>query len=181
MTTDTATPVIDLTPCVSSQVAAYGYEAATCTLAVKFNTGGALYHYHDVPAEVHEQMKTAESVGSFFTKSIRNKFAYTKQPDSEGITYGLPLAQEPKYTASSKTGRIVNRSTGKPIPDFEPVFILRGQDEKAIYALRAYANLVSDPEHAQALALRIAAFENFAATHPDLMKEPDTTPMVLAA
>ena len=167
-------PSIELSPCVSSQVKAYGYDAETRTLAVQFISNNSLYHYADVPADVFASMKAAPSVGTFFGKHIRNAFVCTKQADPvTGIVFGLLPAQEPKYTSSSKTGRLVNRATGKPIPDDEPVFIIRAQDIHAISALRWYRSVVNEPDQEQAVSRRIADFEAFAAAHPDRMKEPD--------
>lgn len=167
-------PTIGLQPCSSSQVKAYGYDAASRTLAVQFISNNALYHYADVPAEVFEAMKAAPSVGQFFGKSIRPHYVCTKQPDPEtGIVFGLLPAQEPKYTTSSKTGRITNRATGKPIPDSEPIFVLRAQDVHAIAALRHYLAFCTEPDHQHAVLKRIDAFERFAFENPDRMKEPD--------
>jgi hypothetical protein len=167
-------PTIGLQPCSSSQVKAYGYDAETRTLAVQFISNNALYHYADVPAEVFEAMKAAPSVGAFFGKSIRPHYVCTKQPDPvTGIVFGLLPAQEPKYTTATKTGRLTNRQTGKPIPDDEPVFVLRAQDIHALHALRHYLVFCTEPDQQQAVGKRIAAFEAFAAANPGRMKEPD--------
>lgn len=171
-------PSIDLTPCESSQIAAFGYDQATQILAIQFPGRGAkpgdIYHYADVPAEVFEQMKAAESKGKFFGSTIRGRYAYEKQADpSTGITFGLKQAQEPKYTTGTKDGRLVNRATGKPIPDDEPVFVLRAQDIRALAALRYYLVSCSEVDHINAVQVRIKDFEAFAAAHPDRMKEPD--------
>lgn len=174
-------PTITLEPCTSSQVKAYGYDAETRTLAVQFISNNALYHYADVPAEVFEAMKAAPSVGQFFGKSIRPHYVCTKQADPvTGVVFGLLPAQEPKYTTSSKTGRITNRATGKPIPDHEPVFVLRAQDVHAVSVLRTYLSLVAEIDQAAAVAKRIADFEAFAAAHPDRMKEPDDISLAAA-
>jgi hypothetical protein len=167
-------PAIDLQPCASSQVKAYGYDPKTLTLAVQFNSNNALYHYAGVPPEVFEALKAAPSVGTFFGKSIRPNYVCTKQPDPvTGIVFGLLPTQEPKYTTATKTGRLVNRETGKPIPDDEPVFVIRAQDIHAVSALRWYRSVVKEPDQQQAVSRRIAHFEAFAAAHPDRMKEPD--------
>ncbi len=83
-------------------------------------------------------------------------------------------AQEPKYDA--REGRLVNRHTGEPIPDEEPVFILRAKDRRAMVALTAYYAAITDPAHARAVAARIESFKAFALANPDKMKEPDTGP-----
>ena len=69
---------VKLTPCESSKIEAFGYCPDNKVLAVKFKSGG-LYHYYDVGPDVHEQMKAAESVGSFLHKNIKGKFAYARQ------------------------------------------------------------------------------------------------------
>lgn len=64
-----------MTPCKSSQVAEYGYDPDTKTLAVRYKSGG-LYHYSDVTPEVHDELCKAESVGKFLGASIKGKFTY---------------------------------------------------------------------------------------------------------
>lgn len=39
---------------------------------------------------------------------------------------------------------IVMRSDGKPIPEDEPVFVIRAQDMLAVPAIRAYATMAED-------------------------------------
>ena len=58
-------------PVKSSQIAAVGYDAAAKKLAVQF-TRGQTYHYDNVPPELHQQLLGAESIGSFFGKTIRS-------------------------------------------------------------------------------------------------------------
>lgn len=173
----TATP-ITLTPCESSQVAGFGYDEETRTLAVQFPgrgaTPGSIYHYSDVPPEVFAEFQASESKGKFFGSKVRGHFSYEKQPDANGTVFGLTQAQEPKYTTATKDGRIVNRATGKPIPDDEPVFILRAKDYLATAALQAYLDQIEDPEHAAAVQKRIDAFDDFAEANPERMAQPDT-------
>jgi hypothetical protein len=170
--------IIAMTACASSQISGYGYDAATQTLAISFPGRGAqpdtIYHYFDVPPEVYAALQAAESKGKFFGAEIRTKFRYEKQTDADGIAFGLPLAQEPKYTTGTRDGRIVNRATGKPIPDDEPVFILRAKDVHASAALAAYLRELEEIEHRAAVQARIDAFDAFAAAHPERMKYPDT-------
>ena len=82
--------------------------------------------------------------------------------------------QEPKYDV--RDGRLINRNTGKPIPDDEPVFVLRAKDPRAMVALTAYYAAINDPAHGLAVAARIESFKAFALANPDKMKEPDTGP-----
>ncbi len=147
---------------------------------MQFKSGGT-YHYFGVPQHLADQMAKVESIGKFVGQELRGKFAYERQPDVPGgIVFGLGQAQEPKYT-TTQHGRLVNRSTGKAIPDDEPVFILRAQDRKACEALAAYALVVDNPDHAAVVDQRITDFRAFAARHADRMKEPDSPALLTAA
>lgn len=87
----------------------------------------------------------------------------------------MKIEQEPKYAAVD--GVLVNRATGKAIPDDEPVFVLRAKDVHAVYALRAYLEacyIVPNDEHIDAVLRRIAEFENFSNEHGERMKLPYT-------
>lgn len=64
--------------CKSSQMSAHGYDPTTKTLAIRFQSGGT-YHYKDVPSEVYEKMKKAESLGSFLHHHVKGKFKHVKQ------------------------------------------------------------------------------------------------------
>jgi hypothetical protein len=89
--------------------------------------------------------------------------------------WGLPVAQEPKYTVNLQ-GRLVNRASGTPIPDDEPVFIQRAQDSVARRVVGYYWEVASSESlseaHINAVERRQAAFDNFAIDHPERMKEP---------
>lgn len=176
--TATVSPAISITPCESSQISGFGYDTASQTLAVQFHgrgaTPGSIYHYAKVPPEVFAEFQASESKVKFFGSKIRGVFEYEKQPDANGIVFGLPQAQEPKYTTATKDGRITNRATGKPIPDDEPVFILRAKDHLATAALQAYLERIDDLEHATEVQKRIDAFDDFAAAHPERMSWPNT-------
>lgn len=64
---------IPLVPCVSSNVAAWGYQDNT--LAVQFKSSGGIYHYADVPPERVAALSDPDtSVGSFIG-GIRHEFA----------------------------------------------------------------------------------------------------------
>lgn len=167
------TVTINYQPCQSSQIEAWGYDAASQTLGIKF-VRGATYHYIGVSQEVADSFAKAESAGKFFGGSIKNKFNYERQPDQPGgIVFGLAQTQEPKYT-TTQHGRIVSRSTGKVIPDDEPVFILRAQDVHAVDAIIAYSSLCESSEHRAAVLERAKAFQTFADAHAERMKEPST-------
>src|SRR5712671_167537 len=84
----------------------------------------------------------------------------------------MNVYQEPKYAAVG--GKLVNRQSNEPIPDDEPVFILRARDVHAAPTLIHYAANVTDREHREAAKTRAAQFSNWATLHPDRMKEPDS-------
>jgi hypothetical protein len=85
---------------------------------------------------------------------------------------GLPIGQEPKYTVNGSS--IVNRASGEPIPEDEPVFIFRGRDVHARVALAAYLLELPQGEHAAAVDARYQDFARFAVENRERMKEPDT-------
>lgn len=66
--------LIPLTPVESHQLAAYGFDPVTNTLAITFKnkTGTSLpYHYPCTP-EVFAELQAAESKGGYFNKNIKN-------------------------------------------------------------------------------------------------------------
>ena len=71
------TPNIALSPVKSSQIESIGYDVASKTLAVKFNSGG-IYHYAGVNAADYENLQKAKSIGSHFGSKIRNVFKHMK-------------------------------------------------------------------------------------------------------
>ncbi len=62
-------------------------------------------------------------------------------------------SQEPKY--GIRNGQIVNRESGAPIPDDEPIFVFRAKDRLAVRILTGYFSAIEDPEHARAVAARL--------------------------
>jgi len=69
--------------------------------------------------------------------------------------------------------RLVRRDNGVPIPDDEPLFILRAQDVKALPILIAYKIICRDINHVAGIVKAINDFTNFRDNHPERMKEPD--------
>lgn len=59
----------------SSAIASLGYDAGTRTMAVTFK-GGKRYEYDDVPPEVFEHAKGAESVGKYVSAHVVGKFKH---------------------------------------------------------------------------------------------------------
>jgi hypothetical protein len=91
----------------------------------------------------------------------------------EGRSRRLPYLNDPKYIIADN--RLVNRFTGAPIPDDEPVFIVRGKDIFAAEMLLHYAKTVDDGKHQGAILGRLSDFLEFARKHPERMQRPDTT------
>lgn len=79
MTDKPKAPAISITPVdSSSNVAGWGYDSATSTLAVQFK-GGSIYHYAGVPQAVVDELRGAKSVGSFIgSRIVKGGFAHSK-------------------------------------------------------------------------------------------------------
>lgn len=65
------------TPVSSTSLASVGYDTASFTLEIEFNSG-RVYQYVDVPEHVHQELVSAASVGSYFARSIKNSFSYSE-------------------------------------------------------------------------------------------------------
>jgi len=70
--------------------------------------------------------------------------------------------------------RLVKRNTEVPIPDDEPLFILRAQDRKALPALLAYLMILDNIDHKANVKKSVDDFRQFQFDHPERMKEPDS-------
>ncbi|GBD95936.1 hypothetical protein BMS3Abin06_00816 [bacterium BMS3Abin06] len=68
---------IAMIPVVSSNVESIGYEEGTQTLRVKF-LNGSVYDYKNVPIMEFEQLKNAQSVGSYLNRNIKGNYTYEK-------------------------------------------------------------------------------------------------------
>lgn len=130
-------------------------------------------------------VNTQPVVGGYFVRYADGYQSYSPaKAFEEGYVseadWGVPLEQEGKYTVNGQ-GRIINRTTGKPIPENEPVMMFRGQDAKATTALWAYYDACTSPDHRAVIKARIHQFEEFARARPEYMKEPDSNMRELAA
>ena len=69
----------------SSQIAAYGYDANTQRLAVKYKTNGDrfTYEYKGVPPALAEAMEAADSKGSFIYRTIKPTFDFDRMEEPE--------------------------------------------------------------------------------------------------
>ena len=70
--------MIDRVPVKSSNIKSVGHCKDTNTLAVEFKDG-AVYHYADVPADVHEQLVSSKSVGGALHSIIKGNYRHSKQ------------------------------------------------------------------------------------------------------
>lgn len=59
----------------SSQISHIGFDDENNKLYVTFNNNKT-YEYSDVPYSVWKEFKTSTSIGSYFSKNIKNKYQY---------------------------------------------------------------------------------------------------------
>jgi len=72
--------------------------------------------------------------------------------------------------------QLVKRDGEVPVPDDEPLFILRAQDRKALPAIVAYCEILDNIDHRASVKKTINDFREFQAKNPERMKEPDSPP-----
>jgi len=74
---------------------------------------------------------------------------------------------------------IVKTANGTPIPEDEPLFLLRAKDRLAVDALLSYREICRrdgcTDYQLNGVTDIIEAFQRFAAEHPDRMKQPGVT------
>lgn len=58
----------------SSNIAATSHDPRTKAMQIKYHNG-SLWQYDGVPASEHNELRSAESVGSHFHKHIKTKYA----------------------------------------------------------------------------------------------------------
>jgi hypothetical protein len=66
----------------SSNLKSVGYDPTTQELEVEFQNGG-IYTYVGVPHEIHKELMTDKSVGSYYARNIRSQYALKPAPDAE--------------------------------------------------------------------------------------------------
>lgn len=59
----------------SSNVEQIGYENGTLLVSFK---NGTHYNYYDVPKQLFEDLKKAESKGKFLNENVKGKYEYAK-------------------------------------------------------------------------------------------------------
>lgn len=68
---------MDRIPVQSTEIALVGYDSSKQLLEVTFRRGG-VYRFRGVPAEVHEKLMAASSIGTFFSENIKEAYEYVK-------------------------------------------------------------------------------------------------------
>lgn len=64
-------------PVESTNLSKIRYEEDSRTLEIEFN-GGRQYQYFEVPKQVFEGLRTADSHGKYFHKHIKGSYRYTR-------------------------------------------------------------------------------------------------------
>lgn len=84
---------------------------------------------------------------------------------------------EPKYQLNASTGEIVNSHNGKPIPEDEPIIILRAQDDCVLNGLEHYYRMCESrnapTKHLESIRERINEFRMWQRANHDKVKVPD--------
>lgn len=68
---------MDMISVSSSNVAAVGYDEDSSTLQLEFNNG-AMYQYFDVPENIFEELRDADSVGGYLAEHVKGSYRYSK-------------------------------------------------------------------------------------------------------
>jgi hypothetical protein len=68
---------MERTPVTSSNIRSIGYDPASSTLEIEFNSG-AVYQYANVPQTEYDSLMSASSHGSYFSANIKGRYSYTK-------------------------------------------------------------------------------------------------------
>lgn len=61
----------------SKDIAIVGYDSETQKMEIAFRQGG-VYCYSGVPAEIHKNLMSASSHGTYFNQNIKDRYACTK-------------------------------------------------------------------------------------------------------
>ncbi len=77
---------------------------------------------------------------------------------------------ERKYAI--KDNKLVKRQTEVPVPEDEPLFILRAKDRKALPALSFYCGILDNIDQREAVSKSIEDFRAFQENNPEKMGEP---------
>ena len=89
----------------------------------------------------------------------------------EKLKKGKSDMRERKYKIEDN--KLVRRSDGVPVPEDEPLFILRAQDRNALSTIMAYHMICGNIQHQAFIKKSIDDFADFRNRFPERMKEPD--------
>ncbi len=64
-------------PVDSSNISSIGYDENSNTLEIEFRSG-AIYQYFDVPLNVFEGLRDAESKGQYFAQNVKGYYRFVK-------------------------------------------------------------------------------------------------------
>lgn len=67
---------MNMIPVSSSNLVAVGYDKASTTLRIKFNSG--TYDYHNVPESIYNGLLSASSKGQYHHAFIKTSYGFTK-------------------------------------------------------------------------------------------------------
>lgn len=62
----------------STMITSVGYDSSSCILEIEFKSSGAVWQYFDFPESLWHEFRSAESLGSFWHKEIKNKFTESR-------------------------------------------------------------------------------------------------------
>ena len=68
---------MDWIPVTSSNLSRIRYDEDTCTLEIEFHSG-RVYQYFDVPLQIFEELRDADSHGKFFNAQIKGHYRYAR-------------------------------------------------------------------------------------------------------
>lgn len=68
---------MDMNPVTSTNIEAIGYDESSQTLQVEFKNG-ATYQYFDVPEQVFDSLRDADSVGAYLAANIKGTYRFSK-------------------------------------------------------------------------------------------------------
>jgi hypothetical protein len=91
---------MDREPVISSVLSEVGYDASCRTLEILFQSG-AIYHYYFVPEEVHRDLMSAASLGTYFNKEIKRVYEHRRIAEP----YDIPQPRRRRSAGSRPRSR----------------------------------------------------------------------------
>ncbi len=94
-----------MTKVTSSNISEIGYNKDKKILVIRFSSN-KLYAYNDVPPNVHADLISAGSKGTYFGSNIKNKYITTSIDESELVNY-LGRPPKPRKKVDDKNAILV--------------------------------------------------------------------------